>query len=190
MDLNTITVANFMSYFYRDFAYLPVWSSTQLYNSGSKVYYPTTLLFYLCDTNGTIGTVPNGTSPWPVVADSIYNYVQDQDIQKAFLQAQTLFNQSFFGDDATEEMAYLYLTAHFLIIDLRAAGAGLSGTGAFPVSGRSVGSVSESYGIPAAYLNNPAMTLYTQTQYGMKYLSLILPQSVGNVVSVYGGTQP
>lgn len=119
------------------------------------------------------------------------DYVYDADISRAFLEAQVVFNQGLFGSDAQIRMGYLYVTAHYLCLDLRAALAGIQGSGgSFPVSSRSVGSVSESYAIPERYTDDPLLALYTQTNYGMKYLSLVLPNLVGNMVAVFGGTNP
>lgn len=117
-------------------------------------------------------------------------YVLDSDIQKAFMEAQILFNQALFGSNADITLVYLYLTAFFLVNDIGTAGAGLSSTGGFPVSSRTVGSVSESYEIPKAYVDNPTYSFYAKNGYGLKYLNLVLPMLVGNVGAVYGGTRP
>lgn len=194
IDLTTITVAQFKAYFYRDFPYLPVWDVSQLYNKNSRIYYPTTLLFYDCQVNGTIATVPSGVSPWlntpGAMEDNIYNYIQDQDISKAFGQAQVNLNQGLFASDSNTLIGYYYLTAHYLAIDLRAANGGIAAIGAFPVNSRSAGSIAEAYGIPQAYLNNPLYAQFTQTAYGMKFLSLVQARLVGNIVAVVGFTKP
>lgn len=117
-------------------------------------------------------------------------YVQDADINKAFLESQAVFNQGLFGNDATITLAYFYLTAHYLVNDLRTAQAGLESTGNYPVASRSVGSVSESYQIPDAYKDDPLLGFYTTTQYGQKYLSIVLPNLVGNMAGVAGATHP
>ncbi len=149
MDLNSITVTDFKSFFTRDFPYAPA------------------------------GITNNN------------DYVYDDDISRAFLEAQVSFNQGLFGSDAQIKMAYLYVTAHYLCLDLRAALAGIQGSGgSFPVSSRSVGSVSESYAVPERYTDDPLLAMYTQTNYGMKYLSLTLPNLVGNFGAVFGGTNP
>lgn len=191
MDLSTITVSDFKSFFYRDFPYLPVYDPAQLYNAGTRVYYPTTLLFYLCLVNGTQGVTP-GTNPndWSIISDDINNYVQDSDITKAFAEAQILLNQALFGSDTNIRIGYLYLTAHYLCNDLKAAGGGIGAATQFLLNSRTVGSVSESYSIPQAYLDNPSFAFYTNSAYGMKYLSLVLPNLVGNVVAVIGGAHP
>lgn len=126
------------------------------------------------------------------VRDFIYgassDAVMDTDIIRAFAEASIALNQSLYSTDAIIKMMYLYLTAHYLVLDLRASNANIEGGGFFPVNSRSVGSVSESYSIPQIYNENPLFAIYAQTQYGMKFLSLTLPLLVGNVISVYGGT--
>lgn len=190
MDLNTITVSDFKAYFRRDFPYLPVYDSSALYNSGARVYYPTTALFYDCKVNGTTGIVPTNTSNWTAVSDDVDNYIADDDISKAFGEAQMNFNQALFETDDQIRMAYFYLTAHYLAIDIRNSLSGIMANGNFPTQSKTAGSVSESFAIPTAYTANPAYAMLTQTGYGMKYLSLILPQMVGNVGIACGGTLP
>jgi hypothetical protein len=196
VDLSTVTTADFRALFPRDFPYLPEYSAGQLYNAGNKVYYSTALLFYSCTVNGTIGVAPNATptppavSPWIIVPDNIDNYVQDSDITRAFAEAQVNLNQALFSTDAQIKLGYLYLTAHYLVNDLRAALGGISASALFPALSRTVGSVTESYMIPDVYKDNPVFSFYTTTPYGLKYLSLILPQLVGNFGAVCGWTHP
>lgn len=147
MNLDTITVDDFKTKFFRDF---PYWS--------------------------------------PAYTDAETNYILDQDITNAFQEAKVVFNPALFGSDDEIKLGYLYLTAHYLCIDIANANAGLTSAGSFPVSSRSVGSVSESYAVPDAFTDNPVLMGYMKTGYGAKYLSLLLPRIVGNVVSVAGGT--
>lgn len=190
VDLSTITVQDFKDQFPRDFPYLPEYDNAALYNIGGRVYYSTTLLFYDCTVNGTTGVLPTDTNNWDQVSDSIDNYVQDSDIERAFLEAQANFNQSLFSSDAQIIQGYLYLTAHYLVMDLRNALSGLDSASSFPVNSRSVGSVSESYTVPDVYQNNPTYSYFAQSGYGLKYLSLIYIRTVGNVNVVCGSTTP
>lgn len=190
MDLSLITVADFKAQFRRDFPYLPTYDNTKLYNKGVRVYYPTTELFYDCTVNGTQGVLPTVTGNWIEVEDSTDNYVSDDDITCAFGEAVVNFNQMLWGDDATIKMMYLYLTAHYLINDIKAANGGVAATPIFLVTDRKVGNVSESYGIPQTYLNNPLYSYLATTPYGAKYLSLLIVRMVGNVVSAAGATTP
>ncbi|MBZ5673705.1 MAG: DUF4054 domain-containing protein [Acidobacteriia bacterium] len=191
MDLNTITVADFKAQFYRDFPYLPVYDPAALYNTGDIVYYAPTLLFYQCQVDGVTGVTPGSdATKWIKYLTTLDNYVQDQDITNAFTEAQVLFNQALLGTDATIRLAYLYLTAHFLCNDMRAAAAGISSSGSFPVQSRTVGSVSEAYQIPDAYKNNPNYAFYITSAYGMKYLQMILPNLIGNMQAVFADANP
>ncbi len=191
MDLNTITVADFKSQFMRGFPFLPVYDPAALYNAGRRVYYAPALLFYDCLVNGTTGITPGTDATiWTLAADDTDNYVQDFDITNAFAETQAVFNQGLFGPDAVIKLAYLYLAAHYLCNDLKASAAGIAASAAFPVTGRTVGSVSESYAIPAAYLESPVYSFYTGSAYGLKYLSMVLPSLVGNIGAIQGWTDP
>lgn len=117
-------------------------------------------------------------------------FVYDADITKAFAEAEMVFNQALFSGNANITLAYLYLTAHYLVNDLITAGQGINASADFPVSSRSVGSVSESYSIPQRYLDDPNLVFYTKSAYGMKYLSFLLPNLIGNINAVEGDTVP
>lgn len=130
------------------------------------------------------------SQPDPPTSPPILDAVLDDDIANAFLDAQSQFNISLFGNDASVTIAYLLLSAHCLVVNLKSSDAGPDGTGAFPMSARSAGGVSESYQIPDTYKDNPNLAIYTSTSYGIRYLALMLPNLVGNVVSVIGGANP
>lgn len=192
MDLTTITVDDFKAQFPRDFLYLPVWDVAATYNAGDRVYYATDLLFYDALINGVTVTTPDsGTPDWSTfVDDSIENYVQDSDITRAFLEAQMNFNQSLFGSDAQIQLAYLYVTAHYLVMDLRNALAGIDSRADYAVASRSVGSASENYSIPDRFTKDPILSYFMNSGYGQKYLSFVMSRIVGNVVAVQGTTRP
>lgn len=115
-------------------------------------------------------------------------YVTDDDIEKAFIEADMNFNESLFGEDNALKTCFLYLSAHYLVNDLQTAGDGINSAGYFPVSSRSVGSVSESYAIPEWMMKDPNLGSFTTTRYGQKYLSLIKPLLIGNVQVYTGNT--
>lgn len=189
MDLNTITVAQFQTQFFRDFPYLNVYDPTVTYTVTQTVFYNGN--FYSALQNALLNITPGSDiSKWQIIQSNANEYVQPQDITNAFAQAQVVFNQGLFSSDAILKLAYLYCTAHYLVHDLRAAMAGINGTGTFPVSSRAVGSMSESYQIPDFYKDNPQIAFFTSSPYGLKYLSMLLPNLVGNVMSVFGGTNP
>lgn len=123
---------------------------------------------------------------------SIYScqkdYVMDADITKAFAEADINFNESLFGTDASLKLTFLYLAAHYLVNDLKAAEQGRNSSGEFAVSSRSIDGVSESYAIPNWMLNDPVLGQFSTTKYGQKYISLIKPLLIGNVAVYEGGT--
>ncbi len=189
MDLTTITIAQFQNQFFRDFPYLPTWVNTQTYNAGNLAYYNG--LFYTAIQNGLVGVTPGSdTAKWTQVNGDPLQYIQPQDITNAFAEAQVIFNPGLFTTDAVITLAYLYLTAHYLVNDLRTAAQGVESGGSFPVSARSVGSMSETYQIPDRYKDSPQLAFFTTTGYGQKFLSMVLPNLVGNFGHVYGGTTP
>jgi len=123
---------------------------------------------------------------------SIYScqkdYVMDADITRAFAEADVNFNESLFSTDASLKMTFLYLAAHYLVGDLKAAEQGSNSAGEFAVSSRSIGGVSESYAIPNWMLNDPVLGQFATTKYGQKYIALIKPLLIGNVVVYEGAT--
>lgn len=193
VDVTTISVAQFEAQFFRDFPYLDAitYNAQALYNTGAEVYYPTTQLFYCALVDGITGIAPNSdATKWQKTPDNIANYIQDQDITNAFTEAQVLFNQGLFGSDGQITLAYLYLTAHFLCNDIRASQAGIASTAQMPVQSRSVGSVSETYGIPEQYLKSPTLAFYGNSAYGLKYVQMALPKLIGNMAALCADANP
>lgn len=193
MDENTINIGNdilvsttdFQDLFSRDFPYLPVYVESKAYFTNDIVYYEPNFYQSLVDNNTEL---PTNTTNWQVINDSVNNYIQDSDIMRAFNEAVINFNVNLFTDQNSAIMVFLYLAAHYLVIDLNNAMNPLAlGFMGFTQS-KSVGSVSESYGIPQWMLNNQALSAYAQTGYGRKYLSLIQPYLIGNVLFFNGRT--
>lgn len=116
--------------------------------------------------------------------------VLDSDIGKAQSEAQFNFSSALASDQNQFSLLFNYLTAHFLVMDLRASSQGISGRGQWLENAKSVGNVSQSFSIPDRILNNPELSYYTQTNYGMKYLMLILPRLTGQIFTVCGVTKP
>lgn len=168
-----ITVGSFKAYFTRDFPYLPTWVSGKAYFIGDIVYDGTN--FYQSLINANLQPLSN-TSAWELAKESTDNYLSDTDITKAIAEA-TMGIAGVFGDDELD-LAMLYLTAYYLVLDIKNSTAGLSSNGyAGFVSSKSVGSVSESYGIPAWVNNDPMLGLYLDNGYGKKYLTYLIPRA-------------
>lgn len=116
--------------------------------------------------------------------------VTDSDITKAIKEAEASMNAGIIPSQEVFTLAYLYLTAHFLVIDLRNASQGVEGSYSWITASKSVGSVSESFAIPQKISDSPLLSMFTKTNYGAKYLHMLLPYLVGRVFSVYGRTHP
>ena len=126
-------------------------------------------------------------------------YVCVQDINQAISDAQQNFNPGIFGIGqnlvnpnpnglANATNVFLYLVAFYLVVNLQNSAKGISSQTNFPISSKSAGGVAVSYSIPERYLKSPIMSQYTQNGYGMKYLSLVLPYTVGNISIIPGTT--
>lgn len=116
--------------------------------------------------------------------------VTDPDIAKAYQQTNVNINQGLFDGQSAYSIGYLLLSAHYLVMDLRASGQGISGQFSWTEQSKSVGNVSQSFAIPQRIMDNPLWALYSQTNYGVQYLQLILPQLAGQVFISYGSTRP
>ena len=186
-NIDNISVEGFLNLFQSDFApyILPTYMEGKAYFTDDVVYLEPN--FYQSLVDGNIET-PTNTENWVLYNDSINNYIQDSDIERAFKEAKVNFKPSFFTDDETAEMVFYYLAAHYLIIDLTNRMNPLSMGYKGLTQSKSVGSVSESYAIPQWMLNNQLLSTYTQTGYGRKYLSLIQPYLIGNIIYTPGRT--
>lgn len=180
-----VTTDDFKNLFARDFPYLPVYVAGKAYFKDDEVYYAPNFYKSLTDGNATL---PTDTTNWSLVDDSVDNYIQDADILRAFNEAKVNFNATLFGDENTVKMVFLYLAAHYLVNDFNNAmnplGMGFMGF----TQSKSVGSVSESYAVPSFATNNPLLSQYMLTGYGRKYVSLITPYLVGNIIFIPGRT--
>jgi len=187
--LDTITAEDFKNYFKREFCYLPIWNNEINYKAGKIVFYDINQVFYKSLISNNINNIPNEVfEAWEEDFDIEYNdYINDTDIEKAFLQAKNMINIKIFGNNEDLlKMCFLMLSAHFLIMDLNMSNG--NGASSFLMTSKSIGSVSASYGIPQKILNNPNYTYLASTQFGLKYLQYIMPQLIGNMIVLKGGT--
>lgn len=159
-----------------------MYSIIKVYFKGDIVYCDD--LFYQCTKDNTT-TDPSDETSWILYNDSVLNYTQDTDIEEAFEEAKVNFNEDLFSDEKTALKIFLFLVAHYLTVDFQNA---LGGTSVGITTSKSVGSVSEGYTIPPWINDNPTLSMYATTGYGIKYCSLIKPFLVGNIMLFRGGT--
>jgi hypothetical protein len=181
------TSEDFKTLFFRGFngtPFLPLWDDEKAYKVDDIVFYGTDSNFYKCISDN-VDEVPTDTDFWESYTDSIYNYILDADIENAMNEAKVNFNEGLWTEDS-KKISFLYLTAHYLCLDLRRVNAGIQSTGENLVKSRTIGSVSESYEIPKYYTENPAYAYYVKTEYGLKYLSLLIPRTMGCMFVIEG----
>lgn len=118
----------------------------------------------------------------------ISKHVVDADIERAISEASIKINQSIFCDQDEFTIAFQYLTAHILAMNIKNSSQGLSSSFEWPYSSKSVGSVSVGQSIPESVLSNPLYAYYAKTGYGVEYLMLIYPRLIGVGFTVAGGT--
>lgn len=116
--------------------------------------------------------------------------VLDVDILNAFNLVDITINQALWENQTQFQLAYGYLAAHFLVLNLRASSQGLNGQWNWAQNSKSGGAVSEAFAIPQRILDNPDFMAYTKTNYGAMYLNLLWPQLSGQIFTVCGTTLP
>jgi hypothetical protein len=124
---------------------------------------------------------PYGTDP---------STVMDSDISRAELTAASTINQCLFGVQEFYSQCFLLLSAHYLVMNLRASSQGISGQYAWMVTSKGVGSVSEGITVPQKILDNPLYAMLSKTTYGAMYLELMMPLLAGQMFVAYGRTLP
>lgn len=184
--LKTVTTEDFKNYFYRDFSFLNYYDENKTYKINVEVYNEANDTFYKSLKNNNTDDLDN-TESWEIIDDDKYNYIIDEDIQKALTQA--IVNGKVFGDDCNEaKNIFLHLVAYYLIVDLKNSSQGINSAYIGMVQSKSVGDVSESYAIPQWLQNSPMYSLYGQNGFGLKYLSLIAPYLACTILFSRGGS--
>lgn len=126
---------------------------------------------------------------FPFGIDPAINVI-DQDVSRAMVEADVVINDDLFIDQNEFSLGFEYLTAHYLVNNLRSSSQGIAGRFEFLTSSKSVGSVSVGSSIPDSILANPMYSFYTSTNYGMSYLMLVYPRLTAQIYTVKGATLP
>lgn len=120
--------------------------------------------------------------------------VRDKDINDAIAEAQLMYNASLWSVDDGKQ-AFLYATAHFVVTRIQAAGGlsssvtgeGVANRSAGIVESKSVGQVSVTYTSPPDRLKKMTYLLpFWETEFGKKYVMMLLPKLAGNMGVVSG----
>ena len=177
------TVAGFKAQF-PSLPYVPEYINGMIYFKGDIVYDNPNFYQSLIDNNTAD---VSDTTKWTPYNQSVFNYITDDQISEAFNEAQINFNPELFGCQDIDNVFY-YLAAHYLVIDLNIMQTPFATGFLGLLQSKSVGSVSASFGLPQWVMSDPNLGLYAQTQFGLKYLSLLLPYLNGQLFIVQGKT--
>jgi hypothetical protein len=116
--------------------------------------------------------------------------IQDTDILNAMQMTNINFNAALWADQSSYGVGYLLLSAHYLVMNIRASSQGLAGQYNWLETSKGVGGISQAFSIPERILNDPYFSMLTKTNYGASYLQLVLPQLAGQIYISYGTTTP
>jgi hypothetical protein len=116
--------------------------------------------------------------------------VLDQDITSAFISASMIIDQSLFANQGAYNVGFFQLSAHYLVMNLRASSQGINGQFNFLQASKGAGPINEAFSIPQRILDDPFWSMLTKTNYGLMFLQLTFQQLSGQMFTAFGTTQP
>lgn len=130
--------------------------------------------------------------------DKGLNFVTDDDIQRAISESFQLYNQSLIDDAGSQNVAYLYVIAHVLVVNIQNAG-GLAakplGLGVRNVAdgvmvSKGIGPANVTYQVPPDRISrSPTLLYFFQTSFGQRYIQMIANQLNGQMLIACGPNQ-
>ena len=178
-----ITAKEFREYFYNEFTYIDEWSKNNTYFIDDvcyKIVNERQLFYQLLEDDNK--EEPASNDKWSRLTDrfEIANYTTDNDIERQIKLASNknvfyaeVFNTEQKDNDLSEQqIALLYLTAHFLT--LYKQNIQNSGRQQQVTASQSVGDVSESFALPQES-QNLRTAQYMSTSYGIIYYNMMRP---------------
>lgn len=120
--------------------------------------------------------------------------VMDADITRALYEATSVFNSTLWADSDEIKRVFLYAAAHFLVLNLQAAGGlfvqnlgiGAQSRGGGVVQSKTVGGVTVNYMLPESLTGDAILSGFMRTDFGLRYLQVLVPRLVGQCFAVDG----
>lgn len=125
---------------------------------------------------------------FPYGADQ--SYVMDVDVSNAMERAVNFLNQALYQTQSSFTVGFLDLSAHYLVIALRAASQGIAGQWPWMVTSKGTGSLSSGMQIPEEIMANPQLAMLTTTYYGCNFVIGVYDQLKGQAVYLPACTNP
>lgn len=130
---------------------------------------------------------PDDAEKWELTSLKSISFVKDSDIENAMDQASTVCVEGKIGDPKDYFIAFMYMTAHFLIIDWKMKNNGINAAGSSGIIvGRTVGKMSTHYSVSPIIQKYPEYEIYYKTDEGQKAMSIILRWNVAPLIYVPG----
>lgn len=131
------------------------------------------------------------------------DFVRDADIVRGINEATIQFNPSLFdtstvvgiGNLSEGSIALLYLAAHIMVLNVQGAGGlsaeprgrGIRNVGEGVVVSKGIGQANVSYQIPPPNVSeSPILLYFFRTDFGQRYMQILMPRLIGNVAVVSG----
>lgn len=120
--------------------------------------------------------------------------VMDADITRGLNEAMSVFNSGLWADDDERKTVFLYASAHFMVLNLQAAGGlfiqglglGVQSRGTGVIQSKSVGQVTIAYVLPESLTGDAILSGFMRTDFGLRYLQVLVPRLVGQCYTVEG----
>lgn len=121
--------------------------------------------------------------------------VTDADIQRGLDEASPQFRQDLLDILTDQISAYLYLAAHFMVVNIQTAGGlmavprgrGVRNVGEGVQVSKGVGPANVTYQVPPPRIaNSPSLLFFWTTTFGQRFIALVEPRTAGPAAVVSG----
>lgn len=111
--------------------------------------------------------------------------VNTTDITNAMQKAADFINSNLFPDQSSYTTGFLNLSAHYLVLAIRAGSQGIVGQWPWMVTSKGAGGVSSGSQIPEQIMANPQLAWLTTTYYGTEFVMFVYPMLKGNFLTAH-----
>lgn len=166
------------------------WKKPIFYNISDKVIYLnhkgyTRAIYVSLDSVNY--TEPTKSDYWNKAEESISSYVLDNMIEEAMDEAETLVKPECATNDKNYRIAFMYATAHCLVMDWKMKNQGINAGGTAGIMvGRTAGKMSAHYTISPLIQQYPQYEWWFKTPFGEKLMMIILKRRIGYVLLAKG----
>ena len=130
---------------------------------------------------------PTKSNSWEKSQEEIGSYVLDNMIEEAMDEAETLVKPECAVNDKNYRIAFMYATAHCLVMDWKMKNQGVNAGGTAGILvGRTAGKMSAHYTISPLINQYPQYEWWFKTPFGEKMMMIILKRRIGYVLLAKG----